>query len=139
MIVAGIGCRRGASTEQIKAVLAAALAAAGLAHDALDLIAAPIAKRDEQGIAAAASALGLRLVLVSQTDLAQAAARTTTHSERVMALMGLPSVAEASALAAAGPDARLLAARTVLGPATCALAATEAAKKTAKEPAREPA
>jgi cobalt-precorrin 5A hydrolase len=42
-----------------------------------------------------------------------------------MALMGVPSVAEAAALAAAGPSARLLAARIALGPVTCALAQSE--------------
>jgi cobalt-precorrin 5A hydrolase len=50
--------------------------------------------------------------------------RTVTRSERVVALMGVPSVAEAAALAAGGTKARLLAPRIALGPATCALAAT---------------
>ncbi|RUW67014.1 cobalamin biosynthesis protein, partial [Mesorhizobium sp. M1E.F.Ca.ET.063.01.1.1] len=35
---------------------------------------------------------------------------------------GTPSVSEASALAAAGKDAKLLGPRTVLGPVTCAIA-----------------
>jgi cobalt-precorrin 5A hydrolase len=40
--------------------------------------------------------------------------------------MGVSSVAEAAALAAGGPQAHLLGARIVVGPATCALAATGA-------------
>ena len=44
-----------------------------------------------------------------------------------MALAGVPSVAEAAALAAGGPDARLIVPRIAVGPATCALAATGAA------------
>jgi cobalt-precorrin 5A hydrolase len=36
--------------------------------------------------------------------------------------MGVPSVAEAAALAASGAKARLLVSRIVIGPATCALA-----------------
>jgi len=44
----------------------------------------------------------------------------------VIALAGVPSVAEAAALAAAGPDARLIVPRIAVGPATCALAETEA-------------
>jgi cobalt-precorrin 5A hydrolase len=39
-------------------------------------------------------------------------------------VMGVPSVAEAAALAAAGPSSSLLAARIAAGPATCALAET---------------
>jgi cobalt-precorrin 5A hydrolase len=52
--------------------------------------------------------------------------RTETRSARVLALMGVPTVAEAAALAAAGPAARLLGPRLVVGAATCALAASGA-------------
>jgi cobalt-precorrin 5A hydrolase len=64
---------------------------------------------------------------VPQQELVAAGARAETHSERVIALKGVPSIAEAAALAAGGPSARLLAPRVVLGPATCALAIIEAA------------
>jgi cobalt-precorrin 5A hydrolase len=40
----------------------------------------------------------------------------------VWALAGVPSVAEAAALAAGGPKARLILPRIVVGPVTCALA-----------------
>jgi cobalt-precorrin 5A hydrolase len=124
MIVAGIGCRRGTPAAAIAAVIDAALARAGLAKDVLAIIATAATKGGEPGIAATASALGVPLVLVPPTDLEAAGARTITRSERVVALMGVPSVAEASALAAGGRTARLLAPRIALGPATCALAAT---------------
>ena len=84
-------------------------------------------KREENGIAAAASARGLPLVFVDQADLEIASARGATWSQRVLALAGVPSVAEAAALAAAGPKARLLLPRIVVGPATCALAIDEEA------------
>jgi cobalt-precorrin 5A hydrolase len=45
----------------------------------------------------------------------------------VLALTGVPSVAEAAALAAAGPLAHLIGPRLVIGSATCALASSEAA------------
>jgi cobalt-precorrin 5A hydrolase len=122
MIVAGIGCRKGASASEIGAAISAALTRAGLQHDALDVIAAPAMKAGEPGIAAAATRLGVPLVLVPQADLEAAGARTATRSARVVALMGVPSAAEAAALAAGGPAARLLAPRTAVGPATCALA-----------------
>jgi cobalt-precorrin 5A hydrolase len=122
MIVAGVGCRRGAAAAQIEAAITAALAHAGLAHAAVGLIATSVAKGGEPGIAAAASSIGVPLVLVAQGDLAAAGARTATRSARVLALAGVPSVAEAAALAAGGPAARLIAPRIAVGPATCALA-----------------
>jgi cobalt-precorrin 5A hydrolase len=75
----------------------------------------------------AASAIGVPLVLIQQRDLTAAGARVTTRSERVIALAGVPSIAEAAALAAGGPAARLILPRIALGPATCALVETEAA------------
>jgi cobalt-precorrin 5A hydrolase len=123
MIVAGIGCRKGASAADISAVIAHALAHAGLASQALDVIAAPESKGDE-GVSVAAAALGVPLVLVSRADLQAAGARAQTRSERVLALIGVPSVAEAAALAASGPASRLIVPRMSVGIATCALAAS---------------
>jgi cobalt-precorrin 5A hydrolase len=45
----------------------------------------------------------------------------------VLALAGVPSVAEAAALAACGPNAKLILPRIVIGPVTCALASAEEA------------
>jgi cobalt-precorrin 5A hydrolase len=122
MIVAGIGCRRGVSAAQVEAAVRAALARSGLASAALTMLAAPAAKQAEGGIAAAAAALGVPLVWVASGALALAGGRVTTRSERVAALMGVPCIAEAAALAAGGPEARLLLPRIAVGPATCALA-----------------
>jgi cobalt-precorrin 5A hydrolase len=122
MIVAGVGCRRGAAAAQIEAAITAALAHVGLARAAVGLIATSAAKGGEPGIAAAACSIGVPLVLVAQGDLAAAGARAATRSARVLALAGVPSVAEAAALAAGGPAARLIAPRVAVGPATCALA-----------------
>jgi cobalt-precorrin 5A hydrolase len=126
MIIAGVGCRRGAAAAEIEAAIAAALAERGLASDKLSLIATAQAKQSEPGIAAAAAALGVRLVLIPDADLAAVQERTITQSERVRSHMGVASVAEAAALAAGGAQARLLVARTAVGAATCALAATGA-------------
>lgn len=125
MIVAGVGCRRGTSAPAIEAAIRAALAQAGMAADALDAIATIAAKHDEAGVAAAAASLGVNVVLIPDAELEAVSGRTETKSERVRAAMGVPSVAEAAALAAAGPTARLLGPRLALGAATCALAASE--------------
>jgi len=124
MIVAGIGCRAGASAQDIEAAIRAALSQAGLEGNALGLIATSPAKATEAGIAVAANLRGLKLAVVAQADFESAGAQTATRSERVLAVAGVPSVSEAAALAAAGPGARLLAPRVAVGPATCALAIT---------------
>jgi cobalt-precorrin 5A hydrolase len=122
MMVAGVGCKAGAAAGEIEAVIAEALARAGLSTETLTALATSFAKGDEPGIVAAATARGLKLVMVPKRDLAAAGARVVTRSERVLALTGVPSVAEAAALAAAGPTSRLLGPRIAVGPATCALA-----------------
>lgn len=124
MIVAGIGCKRGAAAGDVEAAIRAALARAGVAATALDAIATMIGKNQEPGIAAAAKNLGIRIVALQQSELEAAGARAVTRSERVLALTGVPSVAETAALAAAGADARLIAPRLVVGGAACALAAS---------------
>jgi len=127
MIVAGVGCRRGASAAEIEAALTTALADAGLASRQLGALATAEFKRDEPGIVAAAQARSVPLILVAQRDLERAAG-LATHSRRVVALTGVGSVAEAAALAAGGPEARLIVRRVVVGPATCALASSEEAR-----------
>lgn len=122
MIVAGIGCRRGASAHDVLAAIGAALGEARLSAAALDWIAAPAEKGGEAGIVEAAEQLGRPLVLVPPDRLQAAGERSITRSERVVALFGVPSVAEAAALAAAGEASRLLVGRHIAGSATCALA-----------------
>src|SRR5262245_55827953 len=122
MIVAGIGCKAGASMQEIEAAIGAALSQAGLESGALGLIATSAGKAREPGIVAATTKRGLKLAAVAQADLESAAVTTATRSERVLAVTGVPSLSEAAALAAAGPGARLIAPRVAVGPATCALA-----------------
>lgn len=125
MIVAGIGCRRGATAQEIDDAIDAALAEAGQVGEALSCIATSDGKGAEPGIIEATAGRGLRLVLVKPAELEAAGPRTQSSSPRVKELFGVPSVAEAAALAAAGPDAALLLPRIVVGPATCALAVVE--------------
>jgi cobalt-precorrin 5A hydrolase len=126
MIVAGVGCRKGAPALDVEAAIRAALTQAGVASGTLDCIATVAAKAEEAGIAAAAAKFGLAVLLISDEALRAASGRTVTRSERVQALTGVPSVAEAAALAAAGPSSRLISSRLVVGTATCALAASDA-------------
>jgi cobalt-precorrin 5A hydrolase len=127
MIVAGVGCRRGASAAAVVAAIEAAFARAGVAQDLLDAIATTASKCGEPGIPAAAAKLGVPLVFVPQAELESAGVRAITRSDRVVRLTGVPSVAEAAALAAGGSAARLFSARITAGFVTCALADTGAA------------
>jgi len=127
VIVAGIGCRKGVPAADIEAAIGAALERAGRPLALIGLIATAASKHKEKGIADAASACGVPLIFVAPADLEIASARGATWSDRVFALAGVPSVAEAAALAAGGPKARLILPRIVLGPVTCALASAEEA------------
>ncbi len=116
MIVAGMGFRKGADL----AALQAAFMAAGGAR------AVALATAEDKAQAAVfvqfAALCGLPVHAICAADLAAQA--TPTQSARVAALYGTGSLAEAAALAAAGPGARLLRARVQSqdGMATAALA-----------------
>ena len=73
-------------------------------------------------LAEAAQRAGLDLVLLTLDELREAAHLCVTHSEHSMTHYGIPSVAEAAALAAAGAGARLLLPRIVGRNATAAVA-----------------
>jgi cobalt-precorrin 5A hydrolase len=122
MMVAGIGCRSGISPKELDSAIDAALSQRVAAGKALGLIAAPAAKAHEVALAAVAAARRVPLLLVTQTDLEAADGCTLTRSERALSTMNVGSVAEAAALAGAGPMARLLGPRIAIGPVTCALA-----------------
>jgi cobalt-precorrin 5A hydrolase len=122
MIAAGVGCRKAISAAQVECAIAAALLHSRLAGREISLIAVPAMKGTEAGIVAAAAARGVLLVLIGQDALEAADARTLTRSARSMDTLNVHSVAEAAALAAAGPGSRLLAPRIAVGPVTCALA-----------------
>jgi cobalt-precorrin 5A hydrolase len=102
MRVAGFGFRRGAT----EAALREALDRAG-GPEGLTALATATDKAAQ--LAALARALGLPLLAIEAEALA--AQPVLTQSARVQALRGTGSLAEAAALAGAGPGARLLAPR----------------------------
>jgi len=122
MIVAGVGCRRGADADSIDAVLIEALSAFNIEASDLSLIVTETSKGGEPGIRVCAERRGVQLALVPVSDLVRVASRVITRSERVETAKGVPSIAEAAALAVAGPGGRLLGARVANGVATCAIA-----------------
>jgi cobalt-precorrin 5A hydrolase len=127
VIVAGLGCRRGCPGEEIAALLHRSFDEAGLSESARAavLLAAPDSKAGEPGIVEAARLLALPLHFVGEPALEAVQDRVRTRSARVEAAVGLASVAEAAALAAAGPASCLLLPRRATPRATCALAVSE--------------
>lgn len=113
MRVAGIGYRAAAPMASIAAVLEMAVAQSG----PVGALATVAEKAD--GLRPLAKERGLTL-----TTVQVAGVPTPTQSDRVQARFGTGSLAEAAALAAAGPGARLVVGRLVSpdGMATAAVA-----------------
>lgn len=118
MIVAGFGLNSGATLASLQDALAKAGGAEGVTH--LATLASKV-----EGLAALMEALALPVVGLQPAALRGVA--TMTRSDRVDALFGTGSVAEAVALVAAGQGARLRAPRAVSadGTATAAIAEGE--------------
>lgn len=116
MIVAGFGFRQGAGLSSLRA----ALARAQQGRPAVTHLAT--ASDKAAALAPLAESLGLPLRGLSHEELSDAV--TPTRSAASLAARGTGSVAEASALCAAGPGARLLGPRQVSPDrmATCAIA-----------------
>lgn len=117
MKIAGFGFRTGANLASLRDALAAAGGGVGVAA-----LATAAEKSDAAALRALAGELGLPVRAIAPAELATA--HTLTHSVRVTQRFGVGSVAEAAALAAAGPGARLLAPRAISrdGMATAAIA-----------------
>ena len=117
MKAAGIGFRKGAD----EAALIAALDAAGGA-EGLDALACVADKAQAAPLSGLAARLDVPVIPIGADALT--AQNTVTRSSRVEQLYGTGSVAEAAALAACGPGARLLGPRSVspCGKATAAIA-----------------
>ncbi len=126
VLAAGVGCRRGASADEILTALRAAMGRRGLSMDSLACLASIELKASEPGLAAAAAELGLALVTFPAADLDRVQA--PNPSARVKAEVGTASVAEAAALLAAGGarHGRLLAPKEKHGNVTVAVALSRA-------------
>jgi len=87
-----------------------------------DVLAFPAFKSNEPALYEAARRLDLPFILVDAIALSAAQDHCATYSSHARRAVGVASVAEGCALAAAGAGGRLLLARIAGGAATCALA-----------------
>ncbi|MEL7048175.1 MAG: cobalamin biosynthesis protein [Pseudomonadota bacterium] len=122
MIAAGIGFNSQATAGEIVDLVQAALSARRLSAEDLSVLATELSKASDGRAQRAAMVLAVPLLGLPREDLEAESARAITSSQRVQAIVGVPSVAECAALAAAGAMPELLGARLANGVATCALA-----------------
>ncbi|WP_245435510.1 cobalamin biosynthesis protein [Microvirga calopogonii] len=127
MIVAGVGFRRVAAAEEIVVLVEQALERASLTRDSLVKLATIKALADLPAFTESANRLAVSAIAVEDSALSAAAPRVQTQSARSIAAHGIGSVAEAAALAAAGPGSDLILTRIASASATCALARLEIA------------
>lgn len=118
----GVGCSRGADPEALSVLARSVLAEAGLAPEAVACVVSVDLKADEPAIHALAEELGVPARFFPRERLAEERSRIAHASEAVERAIGIPSVAEAAALAAAGGDARLVVAKRKGRGATVAVA-----------------
>jgi cobalt-precorrin 5A hydrolase len=121
-LVVGLGLRADTSEADILACLDAALALAGLTGEATPRLATLASRMAEPGLAAAAVSRAAELIGVPDEALKGFEASCATRSTRIASLYGVGSVAEAAALAAAGPGGTLVQPRIATARVTCALA-----------------
>ena len=123
-VAVGIGCRKNCPADAIEALARQAL---GRIADAAPFGMFTLAdKADEPGLAEAAGRLGLELTYLSRDALKARAGDAQVHSSLAESLFDVPSVAEAAALAGAGPASVLIVPRIAANGATCAIAGAAA-------------
>jgi len=118
MKVAGLGFRRETNIDSLRE----ALILAGGAHG-LDALATVSDKADAPVLVLLARELGLSIEAIPAEQLA--GLETPTRSARIEAMMGVGSLAEAVALAAAGRHARLVSTRITSNDKTATAAIAE--------------
>ena len=120
--VLGVGCARDCPPGELAALVAATLDQAGIAAASLAGVFSLDLKADEPAVTALARDLGVPARFFDAARLDREAPRLLHPSEVVFAEVGCHGVAEGAALAAAGPDGRLVVAKRKSGMATCAVA-----------------
>lgn len=108
ILALGVGAERGAPAEELLDLALETLDEAGLAREAVACVVSVALKAAEPAIHALADSLAVPARFFSTERLAEEESRLMTPSAVVAAEIGIPGVAEAAALAAAGPMGRLV-------------------------------
>jgi len=115
-LVVGVGCSRGAGTDEIVALIEASVLDAGLSSNSVATLFSIDAKRDEAGLLEAASRLDVPVRFFPAEELARA--NVPNPSEVVRGAVGTPSVAEAAVVSS---DAELIVEKRKSANATVAI------------------
>ncbi|MFP6689113.1 MAG: precorrin-3B C(17)-methyltransferase [Alphaproteobacteria bacterium] len=121
-LAVGIGCERGADAEEVAALLSQVLGSAGLSPLSIACLASIDVKMGEPAVRALARQMNLPLRFFDAARLERETPRLANPSPAVFRAVGCHGVAEAAALACAGPEGKLIAAKTKSSRATCAIA-----------------
>ena len=113
----GVGCERGTSREEVATLIKNTLKENNLAIQSVAGYASIDVKEDEPAISSL-----YNVNYFTAEELNALAPKLKTPSDYVMSEVGTPGVAEAAALAAAGPDAELIVPKTKSKRATVAIA-----------------
>ncbi len=122
VLAIGVGCERGASPDEAIALVKSALAQAQLSTNSVACITSLELKADEPAVHAVADALDVPARFFDAPSLETETPRLLNPSDLVFRETGCHGVAEASALAAAGPDASLIVPKIKSSRVTCAIA-----------------
>ncbi|MDI7863578.1 precorrin-3B C(17)-methyltransferase [Rhizobiaceae bacterium n13] len=121
-LVLGMGCERGASSEEAIALAEKAVADSGVAEESIAAVASIDLKADETAIHAVAARFGVPARFFDASTLEAETPRLQNPSEVVFAEVGCHGVAEGAALAASGSDSELVFAKIKSKGATAAIA-----------------
>ena len=121
-LVMGIGCERGATSDEIFELATKTLAQANLSANAIAGIATIDLKEDENGILDLATAFDAPLRLFTAEQLELETPRLANPSDIVFNAVGCHGVAEGAALAGVGQNGTLIATKQKSARATCAIA-----------------
>ena len=122
VLTVGVGCERNLPPGELSSLVHDVLAAHGLSPKAVACVASLDLKADEPAVHALADELGVPARFFSAEELNEQTSRLMTPSEVVFGEVGCYGVCEGAALAACGPEAVLVSAKTKTARATCAIA-----------------
>lgn len=121
-LAVGVGCARGTDAVELTELVYACLRESGLSPLSVAAIISIDVKADEQAVHAVAEALGVPARFYPASRLEEEAPRLINPSDTVFAEVGCHGVAEGAALAAAGPEGKLICPKRKTASATCAIA-----------------
>jgi len=122
VLALGVGCERHAAPAELEDLVRATLAGAGLSPAAVAGVFSIDVKADEAAVLALAETLGVPARFFDAATLEAETPRLANPSDLVFREVGCHGVAEGAALAASGPQGKLLVAKTKSRRATCAIA-----------------